>query len=239
MACNDDAVGTYASVTHYVSSFTSYWVEIVAKEPPTFSGQLTLEVDLVSEEISGLYGAYFNNIDLEGDPTATRQDSTVNFDWGPGSPLPEIDPNMFSVRWIASVEPEFSETYTFHTLSDDGVRLWVDGELLIDNWTDHDPTWVSGTIPLQAGEKYALRLEYYEHVDDASIRLEWSSTSTTQEIIPSTQFTTLDLGGSTVEAGPVQVVGADQTSTITVTTMNGEGEPDPISDQQIFLQISG
>lgn len=137
----------------------------------------------------GLRGEYFDNIDLT-DPKLTRIDQTVNFDWKEGSPASALGPDSFSARWTGEIEPTFSETYTFYTTSDDGVRLWIDGRLIIDNWTDHAPTENNGTIDLQAGRKYNLRLEYFENAGGALLRLAWSSPSQLKQIIPSTRLGT-------------------------------------------------
>ena len=93
-------------------------------------------------------------------------------------------PDLFSVRWTGSVVPKFSETYTFFTVTNDGVRLWVDGQLLIDNWTTHAIAEDHGTLALQAGRPYSLRMEYYENKGTATARLLWSSPSQRKQIIP-------------------------------------------------------
>src|SRR5207248_115843 len=80
----------------------------------------------------------FSNSTLSGTPAASRTDSTVNYAWrGEGSPAANIPTDNFSSRWTGSIEPRFSEPYTFTTVSDDGVRSWVDGQLLIDHWDPH------------------------------------------------------------------------------------------------------
>ena len=87
---------------------------------------------------SGLRAEYFvKDKNLAGTPVLTRTDSTVNFNWRGGSPDAQLPCDKFSVRWTGQVEAQYSETYTFITRSDDGVRLWVNGERIIDNWTDH------------------------------------------------------------------------------------------------------
>ena len=102
----------------------------------------------------------------------------------PGAPAPSMDGNTFSVRWTGSVVPRYSEAYTFHTFSNDGVRLWVDGQLLIDNWTRHTAAEDAGTLVLQAGRPYSLRLEFFEHTGVASIRLLWSSPRQRRQVVP-------------------------------------------------------
>ena len=132
---------------------------------------------------SGLLVEYFDNSDFTG-PRMTRVDAAINFDWGNGQPDPGLDADTFSVRWTGKVQAQFSETYTFYTTSDDGVRLWVNNQLLINNWTDHAPTENSATIALKAGQYYDIRMEYYENGGGALARLEWSSARLPREIIP-------------------------------------------------------
>ncbi len=138
----------------------------------------------------GLRGVYYNTEKLD-DPRVTRVDSTINFDWGRDAPAPTIHGNTFSIRWTGLVEPRFSGEYTFFTLSDDGVRLWVDNKKVIDNWGDHAITEDKGTVTLSAGKKYPIQLEYYEQNDNAVIKLQWSSKQQEKEIIPTTQLSPL------------------------------------------------
>jgi hypothetical protein len=135
----------------------------------------------------GLRGDYYDNIDLTG-TRVRRIDPTVNFGWGSGQPDAGIGPDTFSVRWTGSVQPRFSETYTFYTVSDDGARLWVNNRLLIDNWTDHSDTEDAGFIELQGGVLYDIHMEMYENGGGATARLLWSSPSTAKEVIPGTQL---------------------------------------------------
>lgn len=136
---------------------------------------------------TGLQGDYYNNMDFTS-LALTRTDPTVNFDWGTGSPDPSIAADTFSVRWTGQVETPFSQTYTFYTVSDDGVRLWVNGVLVIDNWTDHAPTENSGTITLSGGQRYDIRMDFYENGGGAVATLSWSSPSIAKEIIPQSQL---------------------------------------------------
>lgn len=131
----------------------------------------------------GLRAEYFDEPDFTG-PKLERVDTTVDFRWGTGSPDPSMDGNTFSVRWTGSVVPQYSEAYTFYTQSNDGVRLWVDGQLLIDNWTRHETVEDAGTIVLQAGRPYSLRLEFYEDTGVANARLFWSSPRQRKQIVP-------------------------------------------------------
>ena len=71
------------------------------------------------------------------------------------------------MRWTGQIEARYSETYTFMTRSDAGVRLWIDGQLIIDAWDDHELSSHWGTIDLEAGQRYDIRLEYYERASRA------------------------------------------------------------------------
>jgi RHS repeat-associated protein len=143
--------------------------------------------DSAEAKPNGLSATYFNTIDLAG--TAVLQsDAAVNFAWNGASPAPGIPGYWFSARWEGQVVPRYSQTYTFYTQSDDGVRLWVNGQLLIDNWTYHGWTENSGTITLTAGQMYSLRLEYFQGTGGAVAALLWSSSSQGKEVIPSSQL---------------------------------------------------
>ena len=118
--------------------------------------------------------------------TVSRTDPTVDFAWGSGSPAAAIGPDTFSARWTGQVEAPFSGTYTFYTVSDDGVRLSVNGVQVINQWNDHAPTEHSGTIALTAGQRYAIQMEYYENGGGATARLLWSHASITKAVVPAT-----------------------------------------------------
>jgi hypothetical protein len=86
------------------------------------------------------------------------------------------------------VVPLFSETYTFTTISDDGVRLLINNQLVVNNWTDHSATSNSGSITLLAGQRYAITLEFYQGGGAAVIELYWQSERQVQQIVPQIQL---------------------------------------------------
>ncbi len=159
----------------------------------------------------GLLAAYYPNTAYSG-PAVTRTDATVNFDWSTGqaAPYPGFGKNNFGVRWSGQVQAQFSETYTFYTTSDDGVRLFVDGKRLINNFTAHPATENSGTIALVAGRKYDIWLDYFEGTGGATAKLSWSSPSTPKQVVPQ------DALFSTRSSVPFT----------TVADYNGDGVPD-------------
>lgn len=136
---------------------------------------------------NGLTGVYYDNMDFTN-LKVTRVDPTVNFDWGGGSPDPAIGPDTYTVRWTGFVVPLYSQQYTFYTTTDDGVRLWVNNTQLVNKWIDQAPAQWSGKITLTAGQKYPIKMEYYENGGGAVSKLSWSSTSQAKQIIPQSQL---------------------------------------------------
>lgn len=134
---------------------------------------------------TGLQARYYDTKNFN-DLKLTRVDPTVDFDFGAGSPDPSINADTFSIRWTGAVRAEATASVTFHTLSDDGVRLWINDQLVIDNYTIHTATENVGTIPLVAGKLYDLKLEYFEQSGPAVIRLSWSRPGVEAAVIPQT-----------------------------------------------------
>ncbi|WCE03908.1 glycoside hydrolase family 3 C-terminal domain-containing protein [Pseudoxanthomonas sp. JBR18] len=135
----------------------------------------------------GLRGEYFRNRTLSGTPALVRTDTQIGFRWDRGSPtdtlmargeasgeqaLPNDD---FSIRWTGQLLPPVSGDYRIEAAADDGVRLWLDGKLVLDHWQDSDRMQAeSTTLALVAGRAYAIKLEYYDGQRDAGVRLGWA-----------------------------------------------------------------
>ncbi|MGC4121293.1 MAG: DUF4082 domain-containing protein [Myxococcales bacterium] len=149
------------------------------------SNNYSVDVVFVPKTGTGLTGQYFDNEDFTN-LKVTRVDPQVSFDWMGGSPASGIASNTFSARWTGQVQAPIAGTYTFTTTSDDGVRLWVNGQKLIDNWTVHSLTTNSGQIALSAGQRCDLKLEYFERNGNANINLSWAIPGDTVKTIPST-----------------------------------------------------
>ena len=191
---------------------------------------------------TGLQAQYFNNMDFTS-PVLTRADATVNANWGNSAPASSMQADTFSARWTGQVEAPATGTYTFYTRADDGVKLWVNGQLLVNRWTDRTlagdvnndgavdtvdfsiltsnfgktanvtkamgdlngdgaidkqdmvmmvsnwnetvkPQEDSGTIALEAGKKYDIRVDYYDNTGDASVQLSWTTPGAAKAVVP-------------------------------------------------------
>lgn len=134
----------------------------------------------------GLKGEYFSDqaLTFNGPPTLVREGEAIDFEWGEGSPDPAISADVFTARWTGQVQPQFTESYTFHADTDDGVRLWVNDQLVIDEWEPQAAVHSSDPIALEAGRLYAIRMEYFESGGDARAKLSWSSPSQAEQLIP-------------------------------------------------------
>ena len=121
----------------------------------------------------GLVGQYYNGMALAGSPLLRRTEA-VNFDWGSGSPGTGVPANQFSARWIGTITIPATGSYRLRTVSDDGVRLWINGSQVISNWTNHGATNnTTSTISFTAGQRVPVTLEYFENGGSAVMRLQW------------------------------------------------------------------
>lgn len=114
-------------------------------------------------------GEYYNNPNLQGQPVMVRNDPSVNFDWAFGSPAPNIPVDYFSVRWTRSFNLE-AGMYRFTARADDGVRVWLDSTLIIDEWHSATPNTYLRDVNVTAGQ-HVIRVEYYEGVGAALVNV--------------------------------------------------------------------
>lgn len=146
---------------------------------------------------TGLNGEYFNLSAAQnfgGTPALTRVDPTVNFNWGGGSPGPGVRADEFTVRWTGFVQPPTSGLYTFYVYCNDGARLWVNNQQVVNGWLGQG-TWEHiGNILLEAGVQYPIRLEYFDSFADAFVELRWSGPDVVKQIIPSNSLFTAQSG---------------------------------------------
>lgn len=145
---------------------------------------------------TGLTAQYYNNptyttdappTPFAGAVTLTRVDPVINFDWLEGTPGSPVTVDYFAVRWQGQIEPLGAGDYTFYATTDDGVRLWVDGQKIIDQWVPQAPTESTGTVNLP-NSKRDIVLEYYEKTGGAVAKLSWSGTGIPKQPVPQAQL---------------------------------------------------
>jgi hypothetical protein len=180
----------------------------IIRKPDLFSDQsVTLPGGV------GLIGEYFKSVDFTH-PVLTRLDPLIDFNFKQGGPDPEIASVPFSIEWTGQVQAVYSEPYTFHTQADDGTRLYINGQMVIDDLQKHPAKLDSSTpIDLQAGEKYDVQLDYFaSNIAPSSCKFLWSSPSTPMQIVP-----TSALFSASIPAAPMGVTtAANSSSQITV-----------------------
>jgi beta-glucosidase len=158
-----------------------------------------LSVNVGNKITKGLRGEYFDNPDLKGTPVFPRIDKNLDFDFGDGSPSPKIKNDNFSIRWTGKLIAPTTNTYKLTAKSDDGVKVYLDNKLIISNWSNHPPISVSATIDLVAKHTYEIKIEYYENVGGASIRLGW-------EIPDNGKIETIDKAANEAKKSDIAIV---------------------------------
>lgn len=141
----------------------------------------------------GLKGTYYNDALKDftfQEPAAfSMVDSQVNFEWGLGTPDENyLGEDYFLVRWEGYVQPLFTDTINFHLITNDGSRLWVDNQLLIDAWFGQGENEYSNSIFLEKEKYYPIKLEYFEGIGDATVKLLWSSNQIERNAVPPSQL---------------------------------------------------
>lgn len=131
---------------------------------------------------TGLTAQYFNNENMTA-LAFTQEDFLVDFDWGDGSPDELLDPDTFSARFTGGIEAPMNGAYFFYVASDDGARLWVDDELVVDDWSIAGYHEASGLINLSRG-RHDIRLDFVENFGPARVALFWKYPGQEKEIIP-------------------------------------------------------
>ncbi len=165
---------------HSVRSRTAARRKLLASHSP----HMSLEPLEVRRLLSGLLGSYYNNMTLTGNPTNTRVDGPINFNWTNTNPVPGVGPTLFSVQWTGQIQPAITQTYTFTTITNDGVRLWVNGEQLINHWNSHPAAVDSGSITLIAGQHYNIEMDYFQNQATSTAELEWAGPGQIAQPIP-------------------------------------------------------
>jgi beta-glucosidase len=122
----------------------------------------------------GLRADYFANMTLEGTPTMTRTDDAVDFSWGDTGISPQLL-NNYSVRWTGVVVPSKTGDYLIGFTGQDGYRVWLDGNLMVEDWNIHHPaSTLTKKIHLEKDHLYPIKIEYFQNLRSAEARVVWS-----------------------------------------------------------------
>jgi hypothetical protein len=123
--------------------------------------------------VQGLIGKYYSDVDLVK-LEETKVDEYIYFFWYGGSPLPSMGPDNFSVEWDGYIRADADDVYWFFTTSDDGIRLWIDDDLIIDNWNPDVSDEQCESLFLERG-LHKLKLQYFDSEGAALVTLGWAS----------------------------------------------------------------
>lgn len=121
---------------------------------------------------SGMKGEYYNGTNFE-EKVLTRIDPIINFNWYQRSPASGVNQSYFSVRWTGKLMAPVSGKYEFSAQVDDGIRVWVGNRKIIDGWQLHDNASFKGSVVLEAGKFYELRVDYFNAMLEGTINLLW------------------------------------------------------------------
>ncbi|WP_405578662.1 glycoside hydrolase family 3 C-terminal domain-containing protein [Streptomyces sp. NBC_01190] len=122
---------------------------------------------------NGLFGQYHNSTDLSGAVVASRVDSSIDSVYGGASPASGVNATNWSVKWTGNLTPPTSGSYTFSLNSDDGSRLFVNGQQIVNNWGDHGPTTKTGTVTLTGNQPVSVEVDYYQGGGGSNVSLGW------------------------------------------------------------------
>jgi len=125
----------------------------------------------------GLKAEYFDNREFEGEPVFTRIDKEIDFNWWDRAPREGLDDDNFGVRWTGELIPPVTGKYTLTASAFGGLRVFLEDALLLHYDSRHHPRTTSKDCDLEAGKSYGIKVEFYEHNSDATVRLSWSRPS--------------------------------------------------------------
>ena len=187
---------------------------------------------------NGLKGEYYSDANLSN-LVFTKIDTSIAFlEWMRLGVHYKIPGNTYSMRWTGQVMAQFSEAYTFQLSAGGGRRLWVNGQLIINSWQeDYPSTFNSTPITLTAGEKYDIKLEYFNNDDRSTLGLFWMSPSTQLEYIPMSQLFATPVSQPPGNVAPVAIAGTDITITLPTNSVSLDGSASRDSDGTIATYV--
>ena len=166
---------------------------------------------------TGLTGYYYTNASatytngINFNPTNfmfARLDPAVSFAWGTASG-PFTNSGYYHVRWVGQVQPQYSETYYFVVTNSDGCKLWVNDQLIVDDWKTQSAVGTVGSIALQAGTRYNLKLDFFRQTGSGTANLAWYSADQSLQTIPSSRlYPTNNFGSAGISNAPATITSA-------------------------------
>lgn len=154
-----------------ITSRAGSGVTVSYAEGPSPDG--SLPVIPASAFTGPLSAQFYNNMTLSGTPAATATEPNVDFNFNGQSPLPGVNADQWSAAYAGTIDPPVTGTYTFSLTSDDGSRLFVNGQQVIDNWRDQASNTETGTVTLTAGQPASIKVEYYQDGGSSLVSLGW------------------------------------------------------------------
>lgn len=163
---------------------------VTVKDPGNLTASTTFNYVTTAAPLNGLKGEYFDGTTPGVGPLLlTRTDATIDFDWGSGSPAPTIPMDQFSARWTGELTAAYTETYNFSMPADNGVRVWINNQLVLDKWSPSEVTgWHNFTAPMTANVRTPIKIEYFEGYGGAGLTLFWYSVRQGWEVIPTSRL---------------------------------------------------
>jgi hypothetical protein len=191
----NDVGGVTVTETSYdpggLQNGTTYYWRVDASDGTTLVKGDVWSFTTIPAGQGGLNGEYIQGADnLVSDPILTREDSVIDFDWSTESPGPGIEREAFTARWRGVLTIPATDTYTLIANSNDGVRVFLDGAEVIEDWSTHTARDATATLDLEEGA-YSIRIEYYQDGGDAQLHLLWRSSRIEQQIIPSVMLNSI------------------------------------------------
>ena len=151
----------------------------------------------------GIVGEYYEGPDFDRLVTR-RRDATLAFDWGHRPPVPGLSAEYFSVRWTGWLVPPVSGRYVLHATADDGIRIWLNDRLVMNEWRPQPVSTFTTSVELKAGEPYRLRVDYFQDILDTRLRITWERPDLAPVAAPTSTWR--NLWGLTDEPLPAKAV---------------------------------
>ncbi|MBL7818672.1 MAG: RICIN domain-containing protein [Saprospiraceae bacterium] len=169
-------IGNAVTVTNLIGG-TRYYFRVFTRKGTAWTGGVETSAVPTAPAITlgCVRASYFNNINLSGTPLSTRNETSINNDWGTAAPaVTGMPADNFSIRYEGNIVSSVAGNYTFTITADDGVRFWLNGVLVLDKWFDQAPTTYTITSALTANKSCPIKLEYYERGGGAVAKLWWT-----------------------------------------------------------------